>query len=110
MIEIRKTDKYTKWFDGLKDKKTQAIIDMHIDRMKLGNFGNSEPIGNGLSELKIHYQSGFRIYYKNQNNILNGNCTTSAKAIRSYSYTIAGNLISLYTARNNLWRIGDSNP
>lgn len=70
MIEIRKTDKYTKWFDGLKDKRTQAIIDMHIDRMRLGNFGNSEPIGNGLSELKIHYQSGFRIYYKNQNNIV----------------------------------------
>ena len=67
MIEIRTTDKYTKWFDVLKDKKTQAIIDMHIDRMKLGNFGNSEPIGNGLSELKIHYQAGFRIYYKNQN-------------------------------------------
>ena len=43
---------------------------MHIDRMRVGNFGNSEPIGNGLSELKIHYQSGFRIYYKNQNNVV----------------------------------------
>lgn len=70
MIEIRKTDKYIKWFNGLKDKKIQAIIDMHIDRMRVGNFGNSEPIGNGLSELKIHYQSGFRIYYKNQNNVV----------------------------------------
>lgn len=67
MIEIQKTDTYLKWFKSLKDKKTQTVIDMHIGRMYFGNFGNSKPIGHGLSELKINYKSGFRIYYKNQN-------------------------------------------
>ena len=67
MIEIFKTDVYLKWFNSLKSKKIQAILDMHIQRMRFGNFGNSKPIGKGLSELKISYQAGFRIYYKNQN-------------------------------------------
>ncbi len=67
MIEIFKTDVYLKWFNSLKSKKIQAILDMHIERMRFGNFGNSKPIGKGLSELKISYQAGFRIYYKNQN-------------------------------------------
>jgi len=58
---------YLKWFNSLKSKKIQAILDMHIERMRFGNFGNSKPIGKGLSELKISYQAGFRIYYKNQN-------------------------------------------
>jgi len=67
VIEIFKTDVYLKWFNSLKSKKIQAILDMHIQRMRFGNFGNSKPIGKGLSELKISYQAGFRIYYKNQN-------------------------------------------
>lgn len=67
MIEIFRTDVYLKWFNSLKSKKIQAILDMHIERMRFGNFGNSKPIGKGLSELKISYQAGFRIYYKNQN-------------------------------------------
>lgn len=67
MIEIFKTDVYLKWFNSLKSKKIQAILDMHIERMRFGNFGNSKPIRKGLSELKISYQAGFRIYYKNQN-------------------------------------------
>jgi probable addiction module killer protein len=67
VIEIFRTDVYLKWFNSLKSKKIQAILDMHIERMRFGNFGNSKPIGKGLSELKISYQAGFRIYYKNQN-------------------------------------------
>ena len=58
MVEIFKTDVYDRWFHTLKDKKTQAILDMHIERMRFGNFGNSKPIGQGLSELKINYGAG----------------------------------------------------
>lgn len=68
MVEIFKTDVYDRWFHTLKDKKTQAVLDMHIERMRFGNFGNSKPIGQGLSELKINYGAGFRIYYKNEHN------------------------------------------
>jgi len=68
VVEIYKTDVYDKWFNALKDKKTQAVLDMHIERMRFGNFGNSKPIGQGLSELKINYGAGFRIYYKNEHN------------------------------------------
>ena len=41
---------------------------IYFERMRFGNFGNSKPIGQGLSELKINYGAGFRIYYKNEHN------------------------------------------
>ena len=67
MIEIKKTDTYLKWFKSLKDKKTQAVIDMHIGRMYFGNFGNSKPIGHGLSELKINYKREFSLSFTFEN-------------------------------------------
>lgn len=54
---------YTEWFNGIRDAKTKAIIAVKIDRMKLGNFGDCESIGEGLSELKIYYGPGYRVYF-----------------------------------------------
>jgi len=54
---------YKVWLESLGDKRAQAKIILQIDRMELGNFGDSQPIGNGLSELRIHHGPGYRIYY-----------------------------------------------
>jgi putative addiction module killer protein len=63
MIEIRETDVYKKWFRSLKDKQAKARILVRIRRVSLGNFGEVRPVGQGVSELKIDYGGGYRIYF-----------------------------------------------
>jgi putative addiction module killer protein len=70
MIEIRETDTYKKWFDSLNDKMAKARIDIRIKRVSLGNFGDVEPVGKGVSELKIDYGAGYRVYFVKQENII----------------------------------------
>lgn len=70
MIEIRETAVYKKWFRTIKDRKTKSVIDVRIRRVSLGNFGDVEPVGRGISELKIDYGPGFRVYFLNQRNII----------------------------------------
>lgn len=53
---------YSDWIAGL-DDKTGARVSAYVDRMTGGNFGDSEPVGDGVSELKINFGPGFRIYY-----------------------------------------------
>jgi len=87
MIEIQETDVYKKWFDSIKDRKTKSVIDVRIRRVSLGNFGYVEPVGKGVSELKIDYGAGFRVYFLNQGNIIvillcGGDKSTQAKDIQ----------------------------
>ncbi|MGX5832010.1 type II toxin-antitoxin system RelE/ParE family toxin [Mesorhizobium sp. 43Arga] len=63
MIEVRKTDEFTDWLKRLKDIRAKARIQTRIDRVELGNFGEVEPVGEGVSELKIHYGPGYRVYF-----------------------------------------------
>lgn len=63
MIEVRKTDEFTKWLDGLKDRRAKARIQVRIDRLELGNFGDIAPVGEGVSELRIFYGPGYRVYF-----------------------------------------------
>jgi putative addiction module killer protein len=53
---------YSDWIAGL-DDKTAARVFAYVDRMKGGNFGDSKPVGDGVSELKIDFGPGFRVYY-----------------------------------------------
>jgi putative addiction module killer protein len=62
MIEIRKTEIFRKWFDGLKDRRAKA----RIDRVEMGNFGDVAPVGEGVSELRIFYGPGYRVYFIQQ--------------------------------------------
>lgn len=64
MIEIRKTDTFAKWIDGLKDIRTRARILVRIERLKTGNPGDVKPVGEGVSEMRIDYGPGYRVYYK----------------------------------------------
>ena len=64
MIEIRKTETFTKWLDSLNDIRARARILVRIERLAQGNPGDVKPVGEGVSELRIDYGPGYRVYYK----------------------------------------------
>ncbi|MGI2035677.1 type II toxin-antitoxin system RelE/ParE family toxin [Rhizobium panacihumi] len=63
MIEIRETAIYANWFSRLRDERAKARINMRIRRLSLGNAGDVKPVGRGISELRIDYGPGYRIYF-----------------------------------------------
>jgi putative addiction module killer protein len=63
VIEIRQTEVYARWFDGLRDRLARARIDVRIRRLSLGNPGDVRPVGEGVSELRIDYGPGYRVYF-----------------------------------------------
>lgn len=63
MIEIRETETYANWFDRLRDRQARARIDVRIRRLSLGNPGEVKPVGEGVSELRIDYDPGYRVYF-----------------------------------------------
>lgn len=65
MIRIRKTEHYVKWLDSLRDIKARARIMVRIERLSTGNPGDVKPVGEGVSELRIKYGPGYRVYFKN---------------------------------------------
>ena len=63
MFEIRKTDIYAKWLDGLRDIHARARVQARVERLAIGNPGDVKPVGEGVSELRIDYGPGYRVYY-----------------------------------------------
>jgi putative addiction module killer protein len=63
VIEIRQTEVYAQWFSGLRDRMARARIDARIRRLSLGNLGDVKPVGEGVSELRIDYGPGYRVYF-----------------------------------------------
>jgi putative addiction module killer protein len=63
MIEIRTTARFIKWFKFLKDRRAKARIQARIDRVEMGHFGDVAPVGEGVSELRIFYGPGYRVYF-----------------------------------------------
>lgn len=64
MKVIQATEVFDAWFDGLCDKRAMRRIHARIDRAEDGNFGDCAPVGEGVSEMRIHYGPGYRIYFK----------------------------------------------
>ena len=63
MVEIRQTEVYARWFRRLRDKQARVRIDSRIRRLSLGNPGDARPVGKGLSEIRINYGPGYRVYF-----------------------------------------------
>jgi putative addiction module killer protein len=63
MIEMRKTDAYSQWLDGLRDLQARARIQVRVERLAVGNPGDVKPVGSGVSELRIDYGPGYRVYF-----------------------------------------------
>jgi putative addiction module killer protein len=62
-IDTKGGKPFKEWLDKLKDRNARAKIRVRIDRVRLGNIGDSRYVGQGVHELKINYGPGYRIYY-----------------------------------------------
>ncbi len=63
MISVLYTDRYKRWYSKLRDRDAKVKIEARIVRIKMGNFGDVAPIGQGVSELRIHAGPGYRVYF-----------------------------------------------
>jgi len=96
MIKLEKTDEYQDWFTGLTDKLVKARIEARVRRLQDGNPGDAEPVGEGVSELKLHFGGGWRVYYTERNGkiiilLAGGNKNTQKRDIK-LALTLARNL------------------
>lgn len=88
MVEIRKTDVFARWIDGLSDLRARARVLARIERLAMGNPGDAKRVGEGVSELRIDYGPGYRVYFKRQGRTLvillaGGDKSTQARDIRT---------------------------
>lgn len=88
MIEIRKTEAFAEWLDGLRDIQARARVQVRIERLASGNPGDVEPVGEGVSELRINYGPGYRVYFKQRGRELiillaGGDKSSQAKDIKT---------------------------
>lgn len=63
MRSIHTTEQFDIWFTHLADKTGRFRIQARVDRIEIGNFGDCEPIGEGVSEMRIHFGPGYRVYF-----------------------------------------------
>ena len=88
MIEIRKTDLFAQWLDELCDIQARARVQVRIERLAAGNPGDVQPVGEGVSELRINFGPGYRVYFKQRGRELiillaGGDKSTQAKDIKT---------------------------
>ena len=70
MIEVRETAVFSKWLETLRDAQARTRIQARILRLRLGNPGDVKPVGEGVSELRIHHGPGYRVYYAQRGPLL----------------------------------------
>ena len=64
MFEVRKTEVYARWLDGLRDVRAWARVLARVERLAAENPGDARPVGEGVSELRVDYGPGYRVYFK----------------------------------------------
>jgi len=83
MNTFARTEVFDVWLRGLKDSKARARIAQRIESAQAGNFGDCEPVGEGVSEMRIHVGAGYRVYYTRIGNtiylLLAGGAKTTQK-------------------------------
>ena len=70
MIFVRRTVEFNKWLKGLRDPTGKAKVLVRIERLKAGNPGDVRPVGEGVSELRIDFGPGYRVYYKQRGDLI----------------------------------------
>ncbi|MCX5914160.1 MAG: type II toxin-antitoxin system RelE/ParE family toxin [Deltaproteobacteria bacterium] len=88
MIEIRKTEAYARWIDGLRDIRARARILARVERFAMGNPGDVGPVGESVSELRVNYGPGYRVYFSQRGQELvillgGGDKSTQARDIKT---------------------------
>ena len=88
MLEVRQTAAFSKWMTGLRDRRARAKIAARIDRLAFDNAGDVAPVGEGVSELRIHHGPGYRVYFVRRGRTLivllcGGDNSTQAKDIKT---------------------------
>ena len=88
VIELKQTSMFRKWRLRLKDSRARALIASRLDRLSFGHTGDTEPVGQGISELRIHYGPGYRIYFQKRGDTIivllcGGDKSTQEKDIKS---------------------------
>ena len=88
MTELRKTERFARWLDGLRDLRGRARIQARIERLAAGNPGDVAPVGDGVSEMRIDVGPGYRMYFTRQGRtvvvlLAGGNKQTQAADIRA---------------------------
>jgi putative addiction module killer protein len=68
MVQIIRTDEYASWSLSLRDDRAKAKIALRVDRLAFGNPGDVKPIGGGVSEMRIDFGPGYRVYYGKRGN------------------------------------------
>jgi putative addiction module killer protein len=63
VIDVRQTERYAKWLAALRDVQARARIEVRIRRLTMGHLGHVKVVGGGVSELKIDYGPGYRVYF-----------------------------------------------
>ncbi len=97
MIELRKTALFAQWLNGLRDIRARARVQARLDRLAEGNPGDVKPVGEGVSELRINYGPGYRVYFKARGReviilLAGGHKGTQAKDIKA-ALRLAQNLL-----------------
>ena len=87
VLELKQTETFRKWRTRLKDERARALIASRLDRLAYGLTGDVEPVGQGVSELRIHYGPGYRVYFHKRGETLvillcGGDKSTQAKDIK----------------------------
>jgi putative addiction module killer protein len=70
VIEIQETETFSDWLQALRDSQAKARIAARVRRLAFGNPGDVRPVGEGVSELRIHYGPGYRVYYLQRGTLL----------------------------------------
>ena len=70
MIQVRQTPVFRQWLDDLADQRAASRIAQRIVRLQAGLFGDSKPVGGGVSELRVDYGPGYRVYFVQRGQVL----------------------------------------
>jgi putative addiction module killer protein len=93
MYEVRQTANYAKWFRKLRDHQAKNRINVRIRRLALGNFGDVKPLGHGISEIRIPYGPGCRLYFTKQGDSIVLLLFGGDKSSQSRDIELARNLV-----------------